>query len=222
MKTLSTLFVAALFAFSMMGCSNMSKTGKGAVIGTGAGAAAGAAIGKAAGDATKGAIIGAVVGGSAGAIIGRQMDKQAAELEEELENADVERVGEGIQITFDSAILFETNSSDLSVTSEQNLRNLAQSLTDYPNTDILITGHTDATGSADYNQDLSERRANAAAAFLLRHGIAESRIERVGYGESTPIASNDTEWGRQQNRRVEVAIYASEEYREELTNQQGG
>jgi len=199
----------------------MSKTGKGAIIGTGAGAAAGAAVGQAAGDATKGAIIGAVVGGSAGAIIGRQMDKQAAELEEELEGADVERVGEGIQVTFDSAILFATNSDNLSAASEENLRNLANSLNDYPNTEIMIVGHTDATGAADYNQDLSERRANAAAAFMLRQGIEESRLTRVGYGETMPVASNDTDWGRQQNRRVEVAIYASEEYRQELNSQQG-
>ncbi len=194
----------------------MNNTGKGAAIGAGAGAAVGAIIGKATGKTATGAIVGAAVGGSAGAIIGRQMDKQAEELEEELEGAKVERVGEGIQITFDSAILFAFNSSDLSDQARQNLVNLANSLKEYPNTEILIAGHTDSVGSETYNQELSERRANSAAAYLLDAGVGADRMSIIGHGETQPVASNDTDLGRQQNRRVEVAIYASEEYRQEL------
>ncbi len=203
-------------SLALMGCANMSKTGKGAAIGAGAGAAVGAIIGKATGKTGTGAIVGAAVGGTAGAIIGRQMDKQAEELEAELEGAEVERVGEGIQITFDSAILFEVNSYTLSNASKDNLNNLAQSLSEYPNTELIIAGHTDSSGPEDYNQSLSEKRADSAAMLLAREGVSTDRISIVGHGESEPKTSNDSAFGRQQNRRVEVAIFAAEEYRNEL------
>ena len=210
------LIVLLTLSLSLMGCANMSKTGKGAIIGASAGGAVGAIIGKATGKTATGAIVGAAVGGTAGAIIGRQMDKQAAELEEELEGAEVERVGEGIQVTFDSAILFEVNSYNLSADSRTNLSNLASSLQEYSNTEVIIAGHTDSTGPEDYNQTLSEQRADAAATELVKAGVGADRISIVGHGESEPIASNDTAYGRQQNRRVEVAIFASEEYRAQL------
>ena len=209
---------ALLLAMSVTGCANLSKTEKGAAVGAGAGAVVGGAIGKAAGSTAKGAIVGAVVGGTAGAIIGRQMDKQARELEEELEDADVERVGEGIQITFDSGILFDFDSSNLRGDARANLNELAMSLKEYPNTDVLIVGHTDATGSDAYNQQLSERRASSAAQYLMSQGISRGRITTLGKGEMEPVASNESDYGRQQNRRVEVAIFASEEYRDELTS----
>lgn len=211
------LVVVLLAASVLTGCANLSKTEKGAVIGAGAGTVVGGAIGTVAGSTTKGAIAGAIVGGAAGAIIGQQMDKQAAELEDELEGATVERVGEGIQVTFDSAILFAFDSSQLSADARRNLDDLAQSLREYPNTEILIAGHTDATGSDDYNQDLSERRASSAGSYLMSNGVQPSRITTIGKGELEPIASNESAFGREQNRRVEVAIFASEEYREELT-----
>lgn len=201
----------------LTGCANMSRTEKGAAAGAGAGAVVGGAVGKVAGSTAKGAIIGAVVGGTAGAIIGQQMDRQARELEEELEGATVERVGEGIQVTFDSAILFAFDSADLSAQARENLRQLAQSLQEYPNTEVLIAGHTDATGSESYNQRLSERRAGSAGDFLMRQGVQPRRITTIGKGELEPVASNETSTGREQNRRVEVAIFASEEYREELS-----
>lgn len=210
------LVFALLLSLTTMGCANMSKSGKGAAIGAGTGAAIGAIIGKATGKTGTGAIVGAAVGGTAGAIIGKQMDKQAEELEAELEGADVERVGEGIQVTFDSAILFEVNSYNLSADSKGNLNNLAQSLIDYPNTEVIIAGHTDSSGPEDYNQKLSEQRADAAATILVKQGVPANRISIVGHGELEPKASNDTAFGRQENRRVEVAIFASEEYREEL------
>jgi outer membrane protein OmpA-like peptidoglycan-associated protein len=194
----------------------MSKTGKGAVIGAGTGAAVGAVIGKATGKTATGAIVGAAVGGTAGAIIGRQMDKQAEELEEDLEGAQVERVGEGIQITFDSAILFEVNSYELSENSKTDLARLASSLKEYPNTELIIAGHTDSTGPDDYNQKLSEQRASSAANMLAREGVDATRLSIVGHGEGEPVSSNDSSLGRQQNRRVEIAIFASEEYRAEL------
>src|SRR5690606_21742124 len=221
-KRLSIPIAVLLFlSTGLIGCKtidNMSRTEKGAAAGAGAGAVVGGVIGKATGSTAKGAIIGAVVGGTAGAIIGQQMDKQARELEQELEGAEVERVGEGIQITFDSAILFGCDRADLSATARTNLSELAASLKKYPNTEVMIVGHTDAVGSEEYNQRLSERRANSAAEYLISQGISRSRITTLGKGELEPVASNEDEIGRQQNRRVEVAIFASEEYREELSN----
>ncbi len=218
-RIFSFLAVVLLAAsLTLAGCKSLSNTEKGAVVGAGAGAVVGGAIGHATGSTAKGAIIGAVVGGAAGALIGQQMDKQAKELEEDLEGAEVERVGEGIQITFDSGILFDFDSSALRPEARQNLRDLAQSLQQYDNTDLLIVGHTDAVGRDDYNYRLSERRANAAAAYLMELGVSRDRITTIGKGENEPVASNDTDAGRQQNRRVEVAIYASEEFREEVAS----
>ena len=194
----------------------MSNTLKGTGIGAAAGAAIGGMIGKATGKTSTGVLVGGAVGATAGAITGRQMDKQAEELEAALEDANVERVGDGIKVTFDSAILFAVNSADISDDAKSNLRDLASSLDEYPNTSILIVGHTDDTGEAEYNQSLSEKRAESAAIELLDAGVAGERIEIVGYGETDPIATNDTLDGRRENRRVEVAIYASEEYIQEL------
>lgn len=214
------LLVASMSLLGLAGCASLSNTEKGAAAGAGAGAAAGAAIGKATGKGTaKGAILGAVLGGTAGAIIGQQMDKQAEELEDDLPGADVERVAEGIQVTFDSGILFDFDDSTLRPQAKTNLRDLANSLDKYDNTDILIVGHTDAVGSDDYNYDLSQRRAASAARYLYDLGVSPDRVTTVGRGETEPVASNDTDYGRQQNRRVEIAIYASEEYRDEIARQ---
>jgi outer membrane protein OmpA-like peptidoglycan-associated protein len=179
----------------------------------------GGLIGKAAGSTAKGAIIGAAVGGVGGAIIGRQMDKQAEELAKEIPGAKVERVGEGILVTFESGILFDFNSDALRPAARENLRNLSASLQKYPRTNVLLVGHTDAVGSDTYNQGLSERRASVAASHLTSQGVSRSRAEAVGRGETEPIASNDTEAGRQQNRRVEVAIYANEDFRKQAAKQ---
>jgi outer membrane protein OmpA-like peptidoglycan-associated protein len=191
------------------------------VIGGAAGAAAGAAIGKATGSTARGAIIGAAVGGVAGAVIGRQMDKQGDELEDDLEGATVERYGEGLLITFESGLLFDFDSDVVKGNAQTNLGNLATSLESYPNTDVLIVGHTDATGSDSYNQNLSQRRATAAKAFLVSRGVPSDRIRTEGMGESEPVASNATAEGQAQNRRVEVAIFADDETRERLIKQHG-
>jgi outer membrane protein OmpA-like peptidoglycan-associated protein len=212
-----------LLALVASGCSSMSNTERGAVIGAGAGGAIGAVIGDAAGSTAKGAIIGAAVGGTAGALIGRRMDDKAETLDDELEGATVERVGEGILVTFESGILFDFDSATLRGEARDNLSELAGALaSEQEDYELLVAGHTDSVGTETYNQTLSERRANTAANFLVSQGLPPVRLRRVGLGESEPVADNETEAGRQQNRRVEVAIFASEAYREEMTEQYGG
>ena len=195
----------------LTGCA--SKTQTGAVVGAAGGAVVGGAVGAAAGSTAKGAIIGAVVGGVAGTIIGAQMDKQARELEQNIKGAKVERVGEGIQVTFESGLLYDFDSDVVRPEAKTNLRELAMSLEKYPGSDLLILGHTDDQGSDEYNQGLSERRANAAAGYLRSQGVSGSRIATRGLGETEPVASNDSDAGRQANRRVEVSIFASRETR---------
>jgi outer membrane protein OmpA-like peptidoglycan-associated protein len=146
------------------------------------------------------------------------MDKQAEELRDDLKNATVERVGEGILITFDSGLLFELNSFALQQATKNNLKSLGKTLTKYDDTDILIEGHTDDTGEASYNNSLSERRAKAVADHLVGQQVPASRMTTKGYGEGQPIQSNDTEVGRQANRRVEVAIYANKKMKRMAEN----
>ncbi len=198
------------------GCASLSQTERGAAIGAAGGAAVGAIVGRQIGSTARGAVVGAAVGGAAGAIIGRQMDQQADELAESIPGASVQRVGEGIVVTFESGLLFPYDSEDMLPAGRENLNNLALSLQRYPETEVLIIGHTDADGSDSYNQGLSERRAGAAANLLSSFGTPRDRVRTMGRGESEPVADNATEWGKQQNRRVEVVIYASEEYRDRL------
>ncbi len=190
----------------------MSNTTKGTAIGAGAGAGVGALAGKALGSTVKGALIGAVVGGATGNIIGHRMDQQAKELEQSLRDAEIQRIGEGIAITFDSGLLFGFDSSVIQPDARANLTQLAASLKEYPDSDIVIVGHTDSRGSEEYNLSLSNRRSEAAKTYLVSRGIPSSRIQAQGRGELEPIADNNLEEGRDQNRRVEVAIIASEEY----------
>lgn len=209
-KLSSLLIILAIVGPSFLSGCNASKTAKGAAIGAGAGGVVGALIGKAAGNTAVGAIIGAAVGGTAGALIGKKMDKQAAELRNDLKGAEIERVGEGIKITFNSGLMFSINSADLKGNTKTNLAELAETLNKYEDTNILIEGHTDNTGADDYNQTLSERRASSVSAYLLSLGVKQPRLSTIGYGESQPIAENDSDSGREKNRRVEVAIYANE------------
>ncbi|MEX2477911.1 MAG: OmpA family protein [Gracilimonas sp.] len=208
------LLTAIILLLPFTACQNWSKTAKGTTIGAGAGALAGAIIGKAAGNTTTGAIVGAAVGGATGAAIGNYMDRQARELEEDLENATVERVGEGIKITFDSGILFDTESFALKDASKEDIANLSEVLQKYEDTNIMFGGHTDSRGTEAYNQELSEKRAKSVAEYSAFTGVDAERMTIVGYGENEPIASNDTETGRQQNRRVEIAIWANDELKE--------
>lgn len=214
---------AALIAFAIVlsGCKNMNKTTKGAIIGTAGGAAAGAVIGKAAGNTAMGAIIGAAVGGVTGAVIGRKMDKQAKEIENRVPGAKVERVGEGIVVEFEEKVLFGFDRSDLNPSSETNLNKLVTVLNEYPDTNIEIQGHTDSKGTDSYNQSLSDKRASAVASYLRNRGVSSSRVSIKGFGESAPIASNDTESGRAQNRRVDFLITANEKMKADAKKEAG-
>lgn len=158
----------------------------------------------------RGAIIGAAVGGVGGAVIGHQMDKQAEELAYELPGATVQRVGEGIAVTFPEGLLFGFDSDQIRPAAQDNLRKFAASLQKYPNTRTLIVGHTDSRGSTEYNMELSNRRALSAANFITAEGVDRARISTAGRGEAEPIATNDTDAGRQLNRRIEIAIYANQ------------
>ena len=210
----------SLSALTLTSCKSLqSNKERGVLIGAAAGAAAGGAIGRANGSTAKGAILGAVVGGTIGGVIGHQMDQQAKELEQNIPGAIVERVGEGIQVTFESGLLFDFNSDRVKPDAATNLKNLAASLDKYPNSSLLIVGHTDAVGSDDFNQGLSDRRARSTALYLASQGVGAGRLQTAGRGEIEPVAPNDTEAGMQKNRRVEVAIYASDAYRNQLRSQ---
>ncbi len=208
------LTVAGLTSVTLNGCATHTQTG--AVVGAGSGAVVGGVIGRATGHTARGAIIGAAVGGVAGALIGARMDRQAKELAQNIPGAKVERVGEGIQVTFESGLLYDFDSDVVRAEARKNLRALAASLDKYPGSDILIVGHTDQVGPSSYNQSLSQRRASAAADYLIVQGVGRDRVDTRGMGETEPIAGNDTERGRELNRRVEVAIFASKQYRAEV------
>jgi len=202
------------------GCASLNKKETGAIIGGASGAAVGGMIGRANGSTAKGAIIGAAVGGTAGAVIGHQMDQQAKEIKQNIPGAVVERVGEGLQVTFESGLLFDYDSDVLREAARKNLATLAASLDKYPNTDVVIVGHTDATGPDAYNLTLSERRAGSAASYLTSQGVARARLRSTGRGETEPVAQNDTETNRQKNRRVEVAIFANEQLKSQALRSQ--
>jgi outer membrane protein OmpA-like peptidoglycan-associated protein len=208
---------AAVAALSLTfdGCATHTQTG--AAVGAGTGAVVGGLIGRASGHTARGAIIGAAAGGAVGALIGHQMDKQAKELQQNIPGATVERVGEGIAVTFESGLLYDFDSDNVKAEARKNLRSLAQSLDKYPGSDILVIGHTDAIGPGSYNMGLSERRASAAGDYLVSQGVARTRVSTRGMGETDPVSTNDTERGRALNRRVEVAIYASEAYKAQMS-----
>lgn len=200
-----------------MGCAEWSRMQKGAAIGAGAGGVVGGVIGRAAGSTIAGVLIGAVIGGAAGAFIGNYMDKQAAEIERDIAGARVERVGEGIKITFSSGIMFDIDRAVLKDQYRGELSELAAILNKYDDTNILLEGHTDSTGTEEYNLDLSKKRSQSVANYLATRKVNPARFTIMGYGESQPIASNDSSEGRAQNRRVEVAIYANEKLKKVAT-----
>ncbi|WP_423146656.1 OmpA family protein [Rubrolithibacter danxiaensis] len=217
---IATFFIAlATTAMVAPGCSKMTKTQKGAVIGAGAGGTIGALIGKKAGNTAVGAIIGGAIGGTAGAFIGRKMDRQAAEIKKTVPGAEVIDAGEGLIVKFDTGILFDFNKSDLKDAAKTNLQNLAATMKNNAETNIMIVGHTDNVGSDSYNYSLSERRAEAVKAYTAAQGITSSRLTTVGKGEAEPIADNDSEAGRSKNRRVEIVIVANDKMKEEAKAQ---
>lgn len=213
---IATLGLAiAASAMLFQSCATATKTQKGTVIGAAAGGTLGAIIGKKAGNTAVGAILGGAIGGTAGAIIGRKMDRQAEEIKQSVPNAEVIREGEGIIVKFDSGILFDVNQYALKTAARTNIENLATSLKNNPETTILVVGHTDASGSDEYNRRLSERRAEAVKAYALSQGISSNRLTTEGRGESEPIADNTSETGKAQNRRVEIVIVANETMKQE-------
>jgi outer membrane protein OmpA-like peptidoglycan-associated protein len=222
MKILRQLSLAlVLFGLVASGCKSMSRSQKGAVIGAAGGGAVGAVIGRVAGNTAMGAVIGAAVGGVTGAVIGRKMDKQAEEMKEVLGDAEVRREGEGIVVIFKEQVLFAYDRSDLNAQARTNLDKLNNVLKKYPDTDILILGHTDSKGSDEYNLNLSQRRASSVSTYLNGNGIVNTRINTKGMGEKDPIATNDTEEGRALNRRVEFVITANAKMKAEAERESG-
>ncbi|MGD9503573.1 MAG: OmpA family protein [Syntrophobacteraceae bacterium] len=210
----NALALGLAIAVMASGCAApMNRTQSGAAIGTGVGAAVGAGLGQAIGRNTQSTLIGAGAGALAGAIaggmFGRYMDNQEAALRQSMANveaASVQRQQDTIMLTFKSDFLFSVGSANLSGGAYQEIDRVAQILNQYPQTNIVVEGHTDSTGSDAANQTLSERRASAVAQALASRGVSAARIQTVGYGESRPIAPNDTDSGRQMNRRVTVVI----------------
>lgn len=212
-----------LCAAAVVSCGN--NTGNGALIGAGGGAVLGAIIGKIAGNTAVGAALGAAVGTGAGALIGKHMDKVKAEAEAELNNATVEEITDSnglkaVKITFDSGLLFQTSSAELNAASKSNLDNLAKLLNKYSTCSIDVYGHTDNQGwknstaeqSTQKNLQLSQQRAQSVVDYMKAKSVASSQFKNIiGKGSQEPVASNDTKAGQQQNRRVEIYMYASEE-----------
>ncbi len=222
MKKFKIIIVVLLSMQFLVGCKTMNNTQKGAGIGVAGGAVLGALVGKWAGNTAAGAIIGAAVGGTAGVLIGKYMDKQVEELQADLKDAKVERVGEGIKITFNSGILFDVNSSNLGGVAKDNIGKLAVVLNKYADTDVLIEGHTDSTGPKDFNQTLSEKRAASVSGYLSSNAVAGNRLTTIGYGPDQPLVDNDTPVNRSLNRRVEIAIYANDKLKKAAVKGQIG
>lgn len=208
--------ILSISSFGLSSCASWSKAGKGAAIGGAAGGILGGVASKK--NPAAGAVIGAVVGGAAGAAIGAYMDKQAKKIDEEVKDAEVVRVEEGIQLTFDSGILFGFDKFDLNSSSKESITKLSKILNEYPDTRLTIQGHTDSKGDDNYNRQLSAQRADAVRDYLIANGVKGGRLNTVAYGESEPIASNDTEAGRAKNRRVEVIIVANDELKRKAEN----
>jgi len=200
------IIVLAVCSLALFGCKALT----GGAIGAGAGGILGGVIGHQLGNTAVGAIIGAAIGGTAGATIGHYMDKQAAEIQNDIKDAKVERVGEGIKITFSSGILFDVGKSELTSAAQGNVTKLATILNKYADTKLLVEGHTDSTGTRELNMTLSQNRASSVANSLKSSGVAGDRITTGGYGPDQPVGDNTTVEGRQANRRVEVAVFAND------------
>ena len=213
----------------LVGCEatrNANNSQKGAVIGAAGGAIIGAIIGNKAGkggNGELGAVIGGVVGGTAGAVIGNKMDKQAQKIEEEIPGAVVERVDDGIVVTFDenSGVYFDTNKYNINSASQATLDKLISVLKEYPDTNILVVGHTDSTGSAEYNMTLSKNRAYSVTNYFTSKGLNSSRFTTNWFGEEQPLHDNSTAEGRAKNRRVNVAIVPNQKMIEDAKREAG-
>lgn len=212
MKKISVLGLAFVLLLGS-GCANMNNMGKGAAYGTAGGAAAGALLGQAIGGNSKatllGAAAGALIGGLSGTGVGYMMDKQEQDMRNALARSEaiaIQREGNMLALTFKSDFTFPVNSSSISAGLYNELDRVAQVLSSYPQTTIVVAGHTDSTGSESYNQTLSQQRADSVKNALIQRGVAAQRITAIGYGENQPVADNNTDYGRQRNRRVNVFI----------------
>ncbi|WP_373497046.1 OmpA family protein [Aquiflexum sp.] len=210
-KFKSGLFAHVLVVVFLLSCSGWNNTQRGGAIGAGTGAAAGGLFGSKKGKTAEGAVIGAVIGGAVGAGIGVYMDKQAEKLEKEMKDAEIERVGEAIKVTFDSGILFGFDSFALTPEAQETIMKFADILNEYPDTDITIEGHTDNKGAYEYNLNLSRKRAEAVNNYLKMQQVSGDRMVTNGFSFDRPIADNSTEEGREKNRRVEILITANED-----------
>ena len=219
MRKILTLLLVSVLAVQFISCASLSKSTQGTAIGAAAGAGIGAVIGKQTGNTALGAILGAAIGGAAGAYIGRYMDKQAEEIQRDIEGAKVERVGEGIKITFKSGLLFNTGEATLQEQARTDLVKLSATLNKYADTKVLIEGHTDDVGSDEFNLELSQKRAQAVAAQLSANQVDPTRCTLMGYGEAQPVMGNDSPEGRQANRRVELAIFANDKLKKAAESQ---
>lgn len=210
-QTLSAIAVVAMLSACVSPDDPNRRTKQGAGVGAAAGAVAGAVIGNQSGNPRTGAVVGAAVGAGVGAAVGRRMDRQAEELRQ-IEGIEVERTAEdAINVRLRNDVLFDVDSSALRAESRTTLRDIADVMERYPDQTVQVEGHADSTGADDYNQRLSERRAQAVADYLVTQGVARSSIRSIGYGETRPRASNNTAEGRQLNRRVEISIQANPE-----------
>lgn len=203
------LFALPAAALILAGCDATTtdhRTKNGALIGAAIGGVLGANT--TSDNKLERGIIGAVIGGAVGGVIGNELDQQASDLRRDIgnENVGVVNTGSELRITLPQDLLFATDSTRLRPDLRADLRAVAGNLTDYPNSQVIVTGHTDSTGNASYNQNLSERRANSVAAILRNEGVAGSRLRTVGQGETQPVASNESHAGRAQNRRVEIIV----------------
>lgn len=210
METRKVLVVVVAVAIVITGCASMNNQQKGTAIGAGSGAA----IAALAGGGVWAVLAGAAIGGTAGNLIGKKMDKQAKELKQAVPTAEVKRVSEGINMTFDSSLMFAINSSALNESYMDDLTAAATVFNKYEDTNLLIEGHTDNTGTDAINNPLSERRAMAVSSYLQSQGVAGSRMEVKSYGSSQPKYPNDTKENQAKNRRVEIGIWANEAMKE--------
>lgn len=224
----TSLLFTLLMALTLVNCKsiqNANNKQKGGAIGATGGAILGAIIGNnvGSGNAALGAVIGGVVGGGAGVLIGNKMDKQAQQIEEEVPGAQVERVDQGIVVTFEdgSGVYFATNKYNINEPSQTTLKKLISIFKENPDTKILVVGHTDSSGDAAYNMTLSKNRANSVSSFLKQNGINASRLITKWFGEEQPIADNSTEAGRSKNRRVNIVILPNEDMIEDAKQQAG-
>jgi len=226
-KKVGAIIMIAALSLGCNAVKNANKTQKGAVIGASGGAVIGGVIGNnvgKGGNTVLGAIIGGVVGGAAGGYIGNRMDRQAERIQEEIPGAEVTRVGEGINVTFNegAGVYFDTNKSNIKGTSVETLNKMANILKEYPKTEILVEGHTDSAGSDEYNMGLSKLRAESVTNYLISQGIDNSRFTTKWFGETQPVADNATTEGKSKNRRVEIGIVASEELKQEAIEKTKG